>query len=487
MSQTEKAPYTSLLFDSEKTSLGKLDMFDRIINLKLTVATSDGKLEEFVIRSDYEIYYPELMSAVASNEYDAFKNPKRCYVRKCQYKPSIRVNYKRVSLSTPVAIDIFIANFFMLTKNGTMIKNFNNTDGKLVKVELAMGYFGQFEPLIQNDVTKGVEIKDLFDFSPEKLKGNGITVITINSVPYVQTEKLPPDAVIHIHGFAGNLYMAQYEDLEATKKKEIKYEDLKKDMVHIDFSTTSTYDSADVKKTVIGLMFDYYVTRMYVRDNELAEDAGIKLRTYNGVKTGATVDIMSESNAEKYGIKVYYTESAVKFALEVDSVVRGKINSTNIHNGDGRAPIASANVIKARVNSNSNGKGSLLVTYAPSTGDIIVYTKQDLISKDSVIRGTALEEVYGEDAVSLYWKDKLPAVYNITTDALCTIVCPFFFFINPFQTFHFKSRYALGGLVAYFGGFTAKEDTFYALWQDISFATVEDVNECSIVCTGSKG
>ena len=78
-------------------------------------------------------------------------------------------------------------------------------------------------------------------------------------------------------------------------------------------------------------------------------------------------------------------------------------------------------------------------------------------------------------------------VYNITNDALCTIVCPFFSFINPFEKLYFKSRYALGGLVSYYANFTnANKNEFYALWQNVSFATVDDINECTIVCTGQK-
>ena len=89
------------------------------------------------------------------------------------------------------------------------------------------------------------------------------------------------------------------------------------------------------------------------------------------------------------------------------------------------------------------------------------------------------------NTVDTIYKSVLPAVSNITTDALCTIVCPFFFFLNPFDMIKFKSRYALGGVVSYYADFTVKESKFYALYMTVSFATVEDINECSIVCTGS--
>ena len=50
----------------------------------------------------------------------------------------------------------------------------------------------------------------------------------------------------------------------------------------------------------------------------------------------------------------------------------------------------------------------------------------------------------------------------------------------------FKSRYALGGVVSYYANFSVVESKFYALYMTVSFATVEDINECTIVCTGSK-
>jgi hypothetical protein len=122
----------------------------------------------------------------------------------------------------------------------------------------------------------------------------------------------------------------------------------------------------------------------------------------------------------------------------------------------------------------------------PVNGCLLVYKDDEALTPEQMLKGTALSEFYEKKAVSKYWKDKLPAVYNITTDALCTITCPFFFFLSPFQKFYFKTRYALGGLVSYYANFNATEDEFYALWQNVSFATVEDVNECTIVCTGQK-
>ena len=147
---------------------------------------------------------------------------------------------------------------------------------------------------------------------------------------------------------------------------------------------------------------------------------------------------------------------------------------------------ASTAMEKASLVKNVLGMQDFCITDIPSNGNLFLYHKDEVKNVLEMTKGTELEKVYKDDTVSLYWQDKLPAVYNITTDALCTVVCPFFFFINPFQKFYFKSRYALGGLVSYYANFNATEDEFYALWQTVSFATVEDINECTIVCTGQK-
>ena len=67
----EKADYSALLADKSKCELGALDIFDKVINLKLTVSEKDANgnpipKSEYVIRSDYEMYFPKLMSSISN-------------------------------------------------------------------------------------------------------------------------------------------------------------------------------------------------------------------------------------------------------------------------------------------------------------------------------------------------------------------------------------------------------------------------------------
>ena len=100
---------TQLMADKDKVTLTENDLFDKVINLKLYVEDKDGTLKDtYVIRSDYEMYFPNLMNAVAHNDMTSFVDQKKFIVRKCQQKPSIKVQYKRVSLNASIEVDIFV-------------------------------------------------------------------------------------------------------------------------------------------------------------------------------------------------------------------------------------------------------------------------------------------------------------------------------------------------------------------------------------------
>lgn len=480
-----KADYSALLADKSKCELGALDIFDKVINLKLTVSEKDKngnwvEKEPYIIRSDYEMYFPKLMNSVASGSFDGLVNEPACYIRKCTYKPSIKVQYKRVSMSTPVAIDIFINNFYMLDKSGKMIKSFNNETFQLTKVELAMGYFGQFAASMGGKEASAVTIDQLFDFDADKLKGNGITLITMSDVSYVQTDKLPPDMTVHIHGFVGALYSDRLQDLSVEKGLPTDFEDI------ISKETVINYNNMNKnkRKTILEETFYQAVTRNWVREGSLPSDTTIKLMNSENFTVAG---VLSDDDAEKYGVQVYFSDGAKKFAEKYDEdKIQVDAEGNKVIPEALKIPSASTAMEKANAVKNTYALENFRITPIPSNGNLLVYLAEELTTPSKMLEGTAMAQMYKKDTVELYWKNKLPAVYNITVDALCTIVCPFFFFLNPFQKFYFKSRYALGGLVSYYANFNAAEDEFYALWQTVSFATVENVNECTIVCTGKK-
>lgn len=495
----EKVPYTAFLQDESKLALGKLDLFDRVINLRLVFAErgvdasgkSTYKESEYVIRSDFETYFPGMLQTVADADMDGYKKLRRCMIRKCQYKPSIKVQYKRVSMDVPVEIDIFIENFFMLDTDGNMLKTFNNISNSLVQVDIAMGYYGQFrEAYAGKGKIADIGIDKLFDFQKSTLSGAGITKITISDAVYVQTDKLPPDMTVHIHGFVGNLYSEKLsalvsDETEETNTRVVDYDSFKKT------SRLLRTSEADPSKTFLEWLFFEQVTRNWARQGEISVIEEEAERILAQVASHRKAERMiatslSKEDAEAYGIHVYFSAGAKAFAEDYDKI--HKLVSAGYAEYKGTLSIESATTAMQKVNVLKNvlGMKDFVTTPLDSTGDILLYMKDETVSPEDMWKGTEVEGIYKDSAVETFWQNKIPAVYNITTDALCTVVCPFYFFIDPFQKFYFKTRYALGGLVSYYANFNASEDEFYALWQTISFATVEDINECTIVCTGQR-
>lgn len=476
----DKAPYTSLLADHLKTSMGSLDLFDRIINVRLVFmeAGDDGKVvrSEFVIRSDFETYFPDMLRLVTENKSDDLLSMNKCYVRKCQYKPSVKIQYKRVSMDVPIEIDLFMENFFLLDKNGRMLKTFNNATNAIVQVDIAMGYYGQFyDCYAGKGGISSMKVSDLFNFDRSKLAGHGITMITISNVVYVQTDKLPPDMTVHIHGFVGNLYSEKLLSIDRNKEK-VSYDEVKDNVIRY---------SPNSRRTFLEEIFFQKVTRNWARQGDLPDDIMAQVNP-DRLEQRTIKDVLSEADAKQWGVQVYFSRKAKEFAEKYDEEHVTRDSDGNKVYPSISIPTASTALQKANAVKTALGMSEFISMPLPSTGDILLYLEDETLEPDKMWEGTPVQSIYETDGVAKFWENKIPAVYNITTDALCTVVCPFFFFIDPFQVFYFKTRYALGGLVSYYANFNASEDEFYALWQNVSFATVEDINECTIVCTGRR-
>ena len=457
---------TNLLPDRAKSrgvySFTQEELFDRVINLKLyTQSTSSNKIvDEYVIRSDWEAYYPNL-NKVAQGD-GAMSDLKKFYFRRCVQKPSIKVQYKQIASGTAVEIDIYINNFAMLSSDGRTLMSFNALTYPLGMVELQMGYFGQFN-------TKPESMEEYFDFKRNK----NADTLTINvGSGYVQTDKLPPDGTLHIHGYVGSCYTPPVASAD--------YKD--------------TYDNITGVAVAYGdYLKDYIftnVTRRFVRKPLQYEEIDVDEET--GLISWKNIPNENISWADKYGVHVYLSDALEKACNE-------KLNQPLI-DADGN-PIKqedrkvighySETVVKA-LNLVRSEMGVDMSFKALTDGNYIAYLSSE--SMDTALLHESLLKYKVEDValmeegdtVNKIYHNVLPAVENITTDSLCTIVCPFFFFLNPFDMIKFKSRYALGGVVSYYANFTVEESKFFALYMTVSFATVEDVNECNIVCTGSR-
>ena len=201
--------YSGLISDESKLKLSPGDMFDRIINLKLTCICIEegnpdlGKREEFVIRSDYEMIYPGKEMPLDGTIVPGLAG--KCVIRRCSQKPSIKVQCKLVSTNTGISIDVFVSNFFILTNDGKHLRSFNNSQYKIETVEIAMGYAGQF-------TDKPATPEDFFNIKAE----HGADKITLTGAIVVTTDKLPPDSTLHIKGYVGDIYSSPIDVSEIT-------------------------------------------------------------------------------------------------------------------------------------------------------------------------------------------------------------------------------------------------------------------------------
>lgn len=456
---------TMLLKDEAKLKLANSDLFDRIINLKLYAGERkpDGTSivkDEYVIRSDWEVYYPEQNKAMTQGALILTQNG---YIRKCKMKPSIKVQYKQIATGTAIEMDIFVSNFFMLDSSGKMLMSFNNITYPLLKVEVQMGYWGQFS-------RQPTSWKDFCAFVPH----DGAEVLTCN-VNYAQTDKLPPDSTLHIHGYVGNCYGSPVH--KDGQPLSIKFADLE------------TEFKRDKTKTLIEDYCFQNVTRRFLKSTVFSATE------HPTIIVDEKTQRMDKTSAEKYGIQVFCTEALKEASKEAEE--NGTLNTSKTKDKASEkvdiftAGLKSNSAIEA-LNSIKGVIGVDCTFQALKDGNYIALLPSETEDVEGLAEAIKTALATDVDAVKVgragadYWGNVLPAVYNITTDALCTIVCPFFYFLDPFDVIEFKSRYALGGIVSYYANFNASEDKFYALWATVSFATVEDINECQITCTGSQ-
>lgn len=472
--------------------LGSYDFLDRVINIKLIIGTPSGKDEEVVLRSDFEAYDADAWKSVLAGG-----KPSPGSVRKCVVKPSIKVQYRQTGQNTDTQIDVYIDNFFTLASSNEMLMQFNSAKYPLRGFELHMGYFGQFASLYAAQVG-GVPTPDQL---VEMKAPNGGYVIKC-SVDYVTTEKLPPDATLRIHGWVGSSYNTPVDNSFKEPYDE------KKDMAK---SGGTRYDS------VPQWIFEN-VTRRYMKCGFEKDSTAVKGK-------------MGAGAAKKKGVNVWYSEKVAKSYYLTGHRVRYAADGTKVSDPyfaqltwGGTALLTLNRLVQSVSNEirlRALTDGSWLMFTASEASDPEKFSLGDWYEYNSALPQTqpsnkggeispasvGLSKVIGGWAaiasavregtsgafsaakalLSLAAKEELPAVYNITQDAMCTISCPFSSFIPNFSKVHFTAGYTKNSLVNYFAGGGDNANEFTVLWQDVSFATVDDVNEMRLVCAGRSG
>lgn len=350
------------------------------------------------------------------------------YFRKCSYKPSIKVQYKQVSGGTAIELDIFVSNFYLTDASGNCIRSFDVKSNPLRRVEVMLGYFNQFKNTF--DPENGT-MEQYMTLEPTDL----IDKIVMDDVQYVTVDKMPPDYTMHIHGYVGDVMSAP-----KNAKEEIEsFTDLTKASREYNLSQL-TYEQ----------FFQKCITEQFTVKNGDKEE-GMKVVVAKSIKD----EIVSEPVKDADGGDV-----DVKISLDGSLDLRGLMQKVK------------------EINKNIQYK-------IKNDGSVFIYTTVNLFDAMGIPDIEQVKELSenSEKMLSNAIKNNdgiLPAVNSINVSALSLIVCPYFGFLDPFQSFKFKTRYALTNLVTYYASVNLAVYKFYALNVSVSFATVEDVNEMQV-------
>lgn len=452
--------------DESKIDLQPGDLFDKIINLKLNCIDKEGMRESFVIRSDYEIVYTN-SDFTSSSATDMARG--KYIIRKCTYKPSIKVQLKMVTANTGTSIGVTVSNFFMLTKDGKHLRSFNASDYTIESLEIVMGYWGQLKNAINPDSDSAMD--DYFNIEAI----NGADKITISTVTVVTTEKLPPDSALHIKGYVGSIYSSPV----AITKTDTPKKALEKPVAS---------SGTELEKVLYENITRRYINGCAVvkENNKNPEQALRSTRAVSDIKDISKIftldeDKLSDDDAKKFGIKVYLSEEAKKVKIRKikDSSDSEKVRNIYFEMG------WTVGQTVARIMSYMDKE--LEYTFSLD-GDLLIYTPKEMQDPESIGKAFNTQHIYENTVLSnsKLYNGKLPAVYNINIDAVATIVCPFFTFIQPFQYIEFASRYALTSTVTYFASYKPTIYRFLVINASISFATVDNVNEVQITAVSAK-
>lgn len=529
--------------DKNNLQLQAGDLFDRVINLKFITSEkgSDGVekyVDEFVLRSDYELVDAKFVANVANDTVSYSQNKKISSIRKCRLKPSVKVQYKQVAGNTTIELDIFVQNFFMLDSEGKTLMSFSNVKGHLASVEIQMGYFGQFANFFKGNENEVPTLEQYFDF---KVKPEGVQTITCNVI-YCQTDKLPPDSTMHIHGFVGSCYTQPVTDKMITDDNQTSSIELST----VDTSSVYMYEKEENAFRFKSFAHYLYnnITRRFLRNKIPAtnrkEVKNLKIKFKDG---GVCLD---DESSLKYGVIVFLSKGIVgdgksevflgkqQMYDSSGKPLEGKRSSEFTKELSGDTPMKALNSFSSfhsgllRVQPLDNGYYLMFLNeemkHSEKLSEMDWYTFDPRLGKNGVdldgddkVKASELglvkctyDEIlkFVDDSLGGKAKDmnffdyikvlktknikvknitRIPAVYNIAYDnSLCTISCPFFYFLTPFQKFYFASRYSISSMIAYYLDQENKEMEFTMIWQSVSFATVENINDVQISCVPTE-
>lgn len=443
----------------KKGLISPQDMYDRVIDLGFTCTKNEnGKVstEYYVLRSDYQISVDSFINYEFQDRLLL-----KGYITKCAYKPSIRVKCTQLK-DHGISIRLYIDNFYMISKSGKISRNLVMEDISVDKVTIAMGYFSQFIPPQTLD--------EFYDISQNS--GNGITVLDSN-FNFCTVEGSMPDSTTVIDLVMGSSSVSPVDVVYS----ETDYSYIK------EYSKGTGYKLTDLFNEMITMRF-INMTSLNLKDAK-GEDS-IKYKTFlnevfNAKKAGKSLreNPNYEAFMKEHGVKVYpsfsvhYLDLYPKLKFVDNTVTEQEYNLPVIK---GSTVINTVRIINRVYNLN-------LKAFPLPDGNIFVCAKNEFAPEEikELTGEVAKIETYKDDVFTKIYENKLPAIYSISKSvAGISIKCPFFSFIKPFEKVIFKTDYGnLDFTLALLN--KSNETTMFVVQQDIDFATVDDINEVTLV------
>ena len=365
---------------------------------------------------------------IIRSDYEVVRNEQGSfYIEKMKIKPNIKVVAKQVAQNTYINVSVYVTNFHMFSSVASN-EEFTYDKNPISNIEIQMGYFGQFK--------KPTTLEEYNNIGASYGFSKYITKTVVLSAYMI---KMPPDSVTCFECVVGETL----EGLDVEKNK-VKSKEETEVLMRVDKTNL---------KTVQDLVFETVTRRFPSPDLSPEQKSQFVLSTSS----------MSVAEAQLKGVPVYFTSNA---AQEDFGGHKGKSED---------ADVFTTFTMPYR----TTVLGTLLEIQKlfprlrfveRFDGAWIAYSTDDKEPKDisTDIKGTH----------SLI----IPAIYSLTFGATQTIKTPYFGFINTFDELKFESRYNLAKMIGYYYSVKSSDSKFYCIQNDITFATVEDLNECTLTC-----
>lgn len=386
-------------------------LYDRVINLQF-IREHDGtgntvKPTSFTLRSDYE--------CVIDNRTGHY------VIRKCVYKPSIRLEYKQLPGNTEIRATIFVANMHSYSLGANSNMSYVNANNPIKKIVCQLGYFAQF-PNFNKMPDNGLTVDDYFN-----LTASGVYPESVQTIDFMVLAEYPvnnpPDAEMCFECVIGSVG----QDFHAKESRSLPSDMSLKAYLH------------------------EVITRQYPKKLLAPEDSTV-------VRDGPMPE--GSELLAKYGTKVYLSDkaSAISFTRSNPPTFPDKYNNVNT-------------AISWIVNNLKNE-----LRFVPLVdGDYVCFVEGE--DPYAVLNSDGLKGLLNDEIV-------LPAVYKISYGGTRTIQCMYFKDIRPFININFSTSYNLANRIGFFYSPSTGTKTdadknafnFVPVILTVRFATVEDTN-----------